>query len=131
MAGYAGGSWLGLNYHPQTDYTFWQSVFIGASAAAGTGVGVSFPLIAQANNRRAYILFSIAGGWTGFYFGERLSLQLFEKSSRDKKASDLRLNLPGLAALPLLLGPSKAASTRASGLSGVTALPMANLEWRF
>jgi hypothetical protein len=131
IAGYAGGSWLGLKYHPQTDYTFWQTVFIGASAAAGTGVGVSFPLIAQANNRRAYILFAIAGGWTGFYFGERLSLQLFEKSSRDKKVSTIRLDLPGLATLPLLLTPSKTASTGHYGFSGAAALPMANLEWRF
>jgi hypothetical protein len=130
IAGYAGGSWLGLNYHPQIDYTFWQSVFIGASAAAGTGVGVSFPLIANANNHRSYILFSIAGGWTGFYFGERLSLQLFEKSSRDKKTSDLRVNLPGLAALPMLFSFPKTEGMFSSPREA-PAIPVANLEWRF
>jgi hypothetical protein len=130
IAGYAGGTWLGFNYHPQIDYTFWQSVFIGASAAAGTAVGVSFPLIAEANNHRAYILASIAGGWTGFYFGERLSLQLFEKSSRDKKTSDLRVNLPGLAALPLLFSLPKTEGTF-NAQREVPAMPVANLEWRF
>jgi hypothetical protein len=130
IAGYAGGSWLGLNYHPQTDYTFWQSVFIGASAAAGTAVGVSFPLIANANNHRSYILFSIAGGWAGFYFGERLSLQLFEKSSRDNKASDIRVNLPGLAALPMLFSLPKTEGTFNTEKE-VPAMPVANLEWKF
>ena len=131
IAGYAGGTWLGFNYHPQIDYTFWQSVFIGASAAAGTAVGVSLPLIAEANNHRAYILASIAGGWTGFYFGERLSLQLFERSSRDKKASNIRVNLPGLATLPLLFTPSRTSTVAHSSFSSAAALPMADLEWRF
>ncbi|MBN1128462.1 MAG: hypothetical protein JXA71_05715 [Chitinispirillaceae bacterium] len=130
IAGYAGGTWLSLSYHPQIDYTFWQSVFIGASVAAGTGIGVSFPLIFEANNHRAYILACIAGGWTGFYFGERLSLQLFEKSGRDAKHSGLRLDLPGLAALPLLLAPPSSAGSEIA-LCETPALPLANLEWRF
>lgn len=130
-AGYAGGTWLGLNYHPLIDYTFWQSVFIGASAAAGAFISESLPLMFQANNHRAYILAAIAGGWAGFYFGEKLSLQLFEKSGRDKKASTLRLELPGLAALPLLLAPSKTTTGKQTGFSAVSAMPMADLVWRF
>jgi hypothetical protein len=133
IAGYAGGTWLGLTYHPQIDYAFWQSVFIGASSAAGAAVGVAFPLIANANNRRAYILFSIAGGWSGFFLGERLSLALFEKSSRDKKASSLRLDLPGLTTLPVLLASKNISSApeEYAGYANAPAFPIANLEWKF
>ncbi|MBN2037116.1 MAG: hypothetical protein JW768_10275 [Chitinispirillaceae bacterium] len=130
IAGYAGGSWLGLNYHPQIDYRFWQAVFIGASSAAGAAVGVSFPLIANANNHRAYILSSLAGGWTGFFLGERFSLDIFDVSERDKRPTTLNLSLPGLAALPLLLTPShESGSAKSSG--PVPALPIAAMEWRF
>jgi hypothetical protein len=132
VAGWGGGTWLGLNYHPSIDYTFWQSVFIGLSSGAGTLMGVALPLIAQADSRQPYIIAGVAGGWTGFFVGEKLSLSLFEKSSRDRSASALQLNLPGLAALPVILtNADNRRQKSASRASNAILLPMANLEWRF
>lgn len=132
VAGWGAGTFLGLEYHPAIDYTFWQTVFIGASSCAGTLMGVAFPLIAQAGSRQPYIIAGVAGGWTGFFVGEKLSLSLFEKSSRDRSASALQLNLPGLAALPVIFTDANKKHARsARNASNAILLPMANLEWKF
>ena len=94
-------------------------------------MGLAFPLIAQADSHQPYTIAAIIGGWTGFFLGERLSLSLFEKSDRDRKASSLRFDLPGLAALPILAASPKSARANTPQGETVPALPMANLEWRF
>jgi hypothetical protein len=121
--------------HPQIDYTFWQSIFIGASSAAGAGMVIAFPLIAQADKHQPFILSAIAGGWAGFIIGERLSLSLFEKTNRDKRSSNLEFNLPGLGALPLLAvtrtSGAEFSRPSASSFAASTPLPVANLIWKF
>jgi len=127
LVGYGGGTMLGLLYHPAVDYTYWQTVFIGASSGAGALMGVAFPLIGKVkDNHKPYVIMGVTGAWAGFFLGEWLSRSLFEKSDRDRGASGLSVSLPGLAALPMLLSKD-----RKSSASRVPALPMANLEWRF
>ena len=132
IAGYTGGTVLGLTYKQQMDYTFWQSVFIGASSAAGSGMVLAFPLLMDAQKHQPYIMSAIIGGWTGFFIGDWLSLSLFEKSSRDKHSSNVQFNLPGLTALPALLASEKIGPKRnaASFENGLT-IPVADIEWRF
>nr|MCU0608771.1 hypothetical protein [Chitinispirillaceae bacterium] len=131
LIGYGCGTWLGLDYHKSIDYSYWQAVFIGASSAAGAAIGCSFPLIAQAAKHQAYTIMGIAGAWSGFYFGEKLSLDLFEKSSRDKRSSAIRFNAPGLAALPLLMAAGKPNASQSVSARFMPPLPVANVEWRF
>jgi hypothetical protein len=128
IAGWGAGTLLGLKLHPSIDYSFWQAVFTGVSSCAGTVMGVALPLIAQSNQRQPYILCGIAGGWTGFFVGEKLSRSLFEKSDRDRHASTLRFNLPGLAALPVILTTTGRSPSKATAAA---LWPMAGLAWRF
>jgi hypothetical protein len=126
LAGYAGGTTLGLSYDPPIKYTYWQTFFIGASSIATAGIAEAFPLIAKADDKNPFIIAGIIGGWAGFFLGERLSLSLFEKSDRDQDFSHISVNLPGLASLPLILS-----NDNNKNYSVRPALPIANLEWRF
>jgi hypothetical protein len=128
MLGYGGGTMLGLRYHPAVDYTYWQTVFIGASSGAGALIGIAFPLIGNVeDNHKPYVIMGVAGAWAGFFLGERLSLSLFEKSDRDRGATGPRVNIPGLASLPFIFSNDKARNQ----LARIPALPVANLEWKF
>jgi hypothetical protein len=126
LLGYGGGTVLGLLYHPSIKYTYWQTVFIGASSFAGELIVQAIPMIAKADAYRPYIIAGVLGSWTGFFLGERLSLSLFEKSDRDQRASGLRVSLNGLAALPVIFSNDKNKKRRSD-----PPLPVANLEWRF
>jgi hypothetical protein len=126
LAGYGGGTALGLLYQPSKRYTYWQTVFIGASSVAGALMVSAFPLIGGVeDNHKPYVLSAVFGGWTGFFLGDYLSSSLFEKSGRDRGAEGLRVNIPGLAALPFMFSKGNNAD------SPLPALPVADLEWRF
>jgi hypothetical protein len=132
IAGYAGGTLLGFAYKPQTEYTFWQSVFIGASSTAGSGIMLAFPLLMEVDKHQPFIISALIGGWSGFFVGDILSKSLFEKTSRDKRSSNIQFNLPGLTALPALIASEKFGQRRGlSCLESAPAMPVANLEWRF
>jgi hypothetical protein len=131
LIGYGTGTWLGLTYHPAIDYSYWQTIFIGASSCAGALMGVALPLIGQSDDRQPYLIAGTLGAWSGFYLGEKLSLALFEKSSRDRHASSIKFNLPGLAALPMILAAGKYHASKTQARYAVPSMPMANLEWRF
>jgi hypothetical protein len=126
LLGYGGGTVLGLLYHPQTDYTYWQTVFIGASSGAGALIAEAIPIMTSTDNHRPYIIAGVAGAWAGFFLGEHLSRSLFEKSDRDRRETGLRVSLPGLAALPLLFSNDKN-----QGRRSCPPLPVAEVEWRF
>jgi hypothetical protein len=127
LIGYGVGTALGLLYHPSNSYSYWQTVFIGASSGASALIAEAFPLIGKADRKNPYIIAGIIGAWSGFFLGERLSLSLFEKSDRDRGASNISVSLPGLAALPMIFSKDR----NAAASSRVPALPMAELEWRF
>jgi hypothetical protein len=131
LAGYATGTALGFNYHPSIDYSYWQTVFIGASSCAGIVMGIALPLIVQSSERQPYIIAGSLGGWTGFFVGERLSLSLFEKSSRDRRSSSIKFELPGLAALPIMIASDKTHSSKRSATGMLPAISMADFSWRF
>jgi hypothetical protein len=131
LVGYGAGTALGFTYHPTIDYSYWQTVFIGASTCAGAIMGIALPLIAQSEDRQPYILAGSIGGWTGFFLGEKLSLGLFEKSSRDNQSSSIRFELPGLAALPVMMSAKKRTASIPMGASMMPAASVANVEWRF
>ena len=134
IIGYGCGTVLGLTYHRSIDYTYWQTFFIGASSGAGALMGIAFPLIAKADQHQPYTIAGIIGAWTGFFVGERLSLSLFEKSSRDLHTSSLRFNFPGLAGLAVLPVMFKRDKHNVPGnlyYDATPALPVANVEWRF
>ena len=131
IAGYGAGTWLGMNYHPGTDYSYLQTVFIGASTCAGVVMGVALPLVAQAADQQPYIIAGALGGWAGFFLGEKLSLSLFEKSSQDRHASSIKFELPCLAALPVIWAADKNALSKGYATGRLPALPMADFEWRF
>jgi hypothetical protein len=131
IIGYGAGTWLGLTYHPAIDYSFWQTTFIGASSFAGTVMGIAVPLIAQSNSRQPYIVAGVFGGWAGFYFGEKLSLALFEKTQHDKRSSAIDFELPGIAALPAILTEGKLRQFRRVSSGIPPALPVAELVVRF
>ncbi len=132
IIGYGCGTALGLTYHQSIDYTYWQTVFIGASSGAGALMAVAFPLIAKVeDNHKPYVIAGVIGAWTGFFIGERLSLSLFEKSDRDRHASNVRFNLPGLAALPSIMAFNKSDASKIYPSKTGPLLPVANVEWRF
>jgi hypothetical protein len=129
--GYGAGTWLALTYHPDVDYTFWQTVFIGASSAGGTAMGLALPLIGQATHHQAYTSAAMIGGWSGFFLGEWLSHSIFDKSEHDKRASNIEFNLPGVAALPLLAASKRLDRTAMRPGEIPPTLTLANLVWKF
>jgi hypothetical protein len=131
IIGYGCGTALGLTYHRSEEYTYWQTVFIGASSGAGALMAIAFPLIAKADQHQPYTIAGVIGAWAGFFIGERLSLSLFEKSSRDRQSSNLRFNLPGLAALPSLMAPRRPDASKICLSKTGPLLPVANVEWKF
>jgi hypothetical protein len=131
IIGYGCGTVLGLTYHQSIDYTYWQTVFIGASSGAGALMAIAFPLIAKADQHQPYTIAGIIGAWTGFFLGEHLSLSLFEKSDRDRHASNFRFNLPGLAVLPVMFKRDKHNVPGNCYYGATPAQPVANGEWRF
>jgi hypothetical protein len=94
-------------------------------------MGVALPLIAQSTDRQPYIICGAAGGWAGFFLGEKLSLSLFENSSQDRRSSAIKFELPGLAALPIMMAADRSSLSKGSAASRLPAMPMANFEWRF
>ncbi|MBN2188099.1 MAG: hypothetical protein JW699_01495 [Chitinispirillaceae bacterium] len=126
-AGYAGGTALGLAFNPSKSYTYWQTVFIGASSGAGALMFIALPLIGEVEeNHKPYVVSGIFGGWLGFFLGDYLSQSLFEKSDRDLRPQGLRVSLPGIASLPFILSNDRNSERRS-----LPPLPVAELEWRF
>ncbi|MBN1761219.1 MAG: hypothetical protein JW863_23040 [Chitinispirillaceae bacterium] len=94
LAGSVAGTALGFFYHSPQEYKLWQGVFMGVSATIGAGVGVSIPLLAKAEDHRAYTACGVLGAWGGLFIGERLSKALFENSSRDRRSSSANIEFP-------------------------------------
>jgi hypothetical protein len=130
ILGYAGGTYLGLTYHPSIDYSYWQTVFIGASSVAGGAVAEAFPLLGSSDDYRSYVIAGIIGSWTGWFVGERLSISLFEKSDRDKRSS-LRIDASGLAMLPFLQSMQREGPRGRCTEANAPSIPVASIEWRF
>jgi hypothetical protein len=127
LAGYAGGTVMGLTFRPSKSYTYWQTFFIGASSGAGALMFIALPLIGEVKDtHKPYVVSGIFGGWLGFFLGDYLSQSLFEKSDRGRRGSGLRVGLPGVAALPFILSRDRDKSPRSS-----PPLPVAEIEWRF
>jgi hypothetical protein len=127
IAGYGGGTVLGLTFNPSKSYTYWQTLFIGASSGAGALMFIALPVIGEVEeNHKPYVVSGIFGGWLGFFLGDYLSQSLFERSDRDRRESGLRVSLPGLASLPVIFSNDKNKERRSC-----PPLPVANLEWRF
>jgi hypothetical protein len=94
-----------LKYHKNVDYSFWQGVFMGVSSVGGTLTGLSVPLIFQTDQHQFYTLMAIAGGWGGFFLGEKLAMELFERAPQDKDVAidRIRLDLPIATTWPMLM----------------------------
>ncbi len=105
LVGHAAASYFGLNYHKERRYTMSQAVFSSISAAGGTALGLSIPLLMDANGERPYITAALLGGWAGLLIGEQLSISLFDYSGRDKNANSCpnRVSFPVAYEWPLLL----------------------------
>lgn len=93
LAGSIGGTILGFYYHEPREYKLWQGIFMGVSAAVGTGVGLGIPLIAKADDHRAFTIPAIAGAWGGLLLGELLANKLLENSPRDRREA-ARIEFP-------------------------------------
>jgi hypothetical protein len=105
IAGGTLGSVFALKYHKNVDYSFWQGVFMGVSSVGGTLTGLSVPLIFQTDQHQYYTLMAIAGGWGGFFLGEKLAMELFERAPQDKDVAidRIRLDLPIATTWPMLM----------------------------
>ena len=94
LAGSVGGTILGFRYHEPREYGLWQGVFMGISATVGSGIGMSIPFIAKADDHRAYTIPAVAGAWGGLFLGEFMSNALFERAPRDRREAAARVDIP-------------------------------------
>jgi hypothetical protein len=102
LAGHLAGTYFGFNFKKEEEYSYGQGIFTAVSTVVGTGIGLAFPLIINANDLKAYIGTGMLGGWAGLLTGEILSKSLFEKSTHDNRVSSA-ISFPGFSSLPLLL----------------------------
>jgi hypothetical protein len=131
LAGYAGGTYLGIVYHPKVEFSYLRTAFIGAISAAGALVGIGLPLLFQIEYYDIPGLFTIsgiAGMWTGFFLGEKLSENHFPKVSRLKQGVNLNVNLSGLALLPVINSHYSAIQNHPATR---VAVPVAEVCWLF
>jgi len=95
LTGHLLGTYFGFKLWPERSYSLSQGVFMALSAAAGTALSLSLPLIAQSEDARTYIIMGYFGAWGGLFWGEKLARNIFEFSERDKRSS-FNLEFPGL-----------------------------------
>jgi hypothetical protein len=109
LTGYALGSAYGLSMHPERRYGFWQSIFMGASAAGGAAMGLSIPYLSRSDNNNSYLAAGLVGGWIGLGLGETLSQGINERlqSAHGALPERVSVSLPGLWQLPALLAEDK------------------------
>ncbi|MBN1980634.1 MAG: hypothetical protein JW795_03830 [Chitinivibrionales bacterium] len=93
IAGHLAGTTFGFKYREDRPLTLSQGVFTIASSLVGGGVALALPLIAKADEDKAYVLAGMGGTWAGMILGEYLSRSIFEFTRHDRSTS-LRMSVP-------------------------------------